>query len=100
MSPIPPLEELLPFSEIAARLGVRIETVHAWRVHRVSPLAAWKLGGQWRTSEAAVQAFMTACTNGVDSAAAPAPTRRRRPQADAEWCEREFRPSKTRGSRS
>lgn len=98
MAPLPPLEDLIPLPEMAARLKVARQTLHNWRFRVDRPLACWRLGGRWYTTEAAVEAFVRAGTE-VET---PAPMASPQPQAttvarrkgrdpDGDWCRARFR---------
>ncbi|OJW26885.1 MAG: hypothetical protein BGO49_21430 [Planctomycetales bacterium 71-10] len=77
MAPLPPLEDLIPLAEVARRMRMSRDAVHDWRMRFDNPLACWKLGHRWYTTEAAIEAFVRAGTDpepvGVTVSPSPAP---------------------------
>lgn len=63
MAPLPPLEDLIPLADVARRLRLSRDAVHDWRCRIDNPLACWKLGHRWYTTEAAIEAFVRTGTD-------------------------------------
>jgi hypothetical protein len=65
--PLPPLGDLLPLASVGRLIGLTLERANHWRRDSITPLAAWKVGGRWMSTEAAARDFIlrrTAKANG------------------------------------
>lgn len=98
MAPLPPLEDLVPLTEMAARLKVARDTVYNWRLRIDRPLACWRMGGRWYTTTEAVEAFIRAGTEpeatpmaAPQIEATPVVARRKGRDPDGDWCRERFR---------
>lgn len=58
--PLPPIDELIPFAQVADRLGVCQETVRRWTRQKENRLACWSVGRARFTSQRALTEFVKA----------------------------------------
>lgn len=52
---VPPLDSLIPLQRAMRKVGMSLGAGHRWRLHPTTPLACWKVGHRWMTTEAAVR---------------------------------------------